>query len=247
MFQVRNSILHMSFKNVVYVISCLVSWFAIVGLWGFRLKIRGRQLCDLLYVLGSVRSFRRHRQVAEFVAKSLCSKDYSRELQLWPQTLPLVAEYLAWHLDDGRLMTAFLSEVLVPFWRLHPVAVQGHMSSYFNRCYKCLCKKVGVCKQKTIKQSQTLNKNKNSYEFIHVSAGNWDILPPGALVPHHAMAVASAASRAHRLPLDVRQVLCDALCDFGKFGYQRPASKRNRIVFLQLRFSKNRYWVSKWR
>lgn len=90
------------------------------------LSLTGRELCDFLYVVGAARSFRQHPIIAETLAKSLCrdAAHYDRELQLWPQTLPLVCEYLAWHLD-GRLMAQFLTSVLAPFWREHPFAVQG--------------------------------------------------------------------------------------------------------------------------
>ena len=104
------------------------------------LSLTGRELCDFLYVIGAARSFRQHPMVAETLAKSLCRDvaHYDRELQLWPQTLPLVCEYLAWHLD-GRLMTQFLASVLAPFWREHPFAVQGPLVLllvFFNTSFR---------------------------------------------------------------------------------------------------------------
>ena len=68
----------------------------------------------------------RHKDTFFFQHAHVTCSRYSRELQLWPQTLPLVCEYLVWHLDDPHLMKSFLTSVLVPFWRLHPAAVQGY-------------------------------------------------------------------------------------------------------------------------
>ena len=113
------------------------------------LSLTGRELCDFLYVIGAARSFRQHPIVAETLAKSLCrdAAHYDRELQLWPQTLPLVCEYLAWHLD-GRLMTQFLTSVLAPFWREHPFAVQGLLVSllvFFNTSFSNRIGVIGFC------------------------------------------------------------------------------------------------------
>lgn len=116
-------------------------WEAVPKLSG----LSGHKLCDLLYVLGAARSFRYHRRVAEEVAKSMVisQKEYSRELQLWPQTLPLVCEYLVWHLDDPHLMKSFLTSVLVPFWRLHPAAVQGALVPHHAMAVSSACARAG--------------------------------------------------------------------------------------------------------
>ncbi|CAE8720646.1 unnamed protein product, partial [Polarella glacialis] len=109
------------------------------------LRLSGRELCDLLFVLGKCRKFPRHTEVAEEVARALCSdpQAYSEELQLWPQTLPLVAEYLVWHLTDQLLMAAFLERVLAPFWRAHPASVQAALLPHHATAVSAACARCG--------------------------------------------------------------------------------------------------------
>ncbi|CAK9071322.1 unnamed protein product [Durusdinium trenchii] len=126
-------------------------------------RLGGREVCDFLHVLGACRTFQEHREVAEEVARSLlAAEEFVLELKLWPQTLPMVCQYLAWHLEDRRLLTEFLSQVLAPFWEQYPSAVQG------------------------------------------------------SLLPHHAMAVASACARSYQLPLHILETVRDAICRWAQ-------------------------------
>eukprot|EP00929_Paragymnodinium_shiwhaense_P073049 TRINITY_DN37118_c0_g1_i1.p1 TRINITY_DN37118_c0_g1~~TRINITY_DN37118_c0_g1_i1.p1 ORF type:complete len:579 (-),score=92.27 TRINITY_DN37118_c0_g1_i1:77-1813(-) len=112
------------------------------------LSLGGRGLCDLLHVLSTAKGFPRHEEVALLVADALChnSTDYRQELQMWPQTVPFVADYLARHAPDVVVLTAFLERVLTPFWQeevdLAIASLAPHhaaaVSAACDRCSKSL-------------------------------------------------------------------------------------------------------------
>ncbi|CAE7207826.1 unnamed protein product [Symbiodinium pilosum] len=108
-------------------------------------RLSGRELCDALFVLAASRRFQGHAEVAQEVAKTLCFhyEEYLPELQLWPQTLPLVSEFLAWYCRDRRLIGTFLRTVLAPFWRKHEVAVQGALVPHHAQAVSAACSSCG--------------------------------------------------------------------------------------------------------
>mmetsp|Transcript_35384 Transcript_35384/g.101649 ORF Transcript_35384/g.101649 Transcript_35384/m.101649 type:complete len:540 (+) Transcript_35384:168-1787(+) len=107
-------------------------------------NLGGRELCDLLHVLSRARGYADHAQVAATVAESLCveQKHWEGEISLWPQTLPLVTEYLSRHISDLRKLAVFLEHALVPFWRRYPGTVAAtllphHLSAVSGACVRC--------------------------------------------------------------------------------------------------------------
>ncbi|CAK0869306.1 unnamed protein product [Prorocentrum cordatum] len=83
-------------------------------------------------------------EVASAVAEALCEDPggYAAELQMWPQTLPLVSQYLSWHVPELRMLASFLERVLAPFWDEHPEAVAAallphHAFAVSAACARC--------------------------------------------------------------------------------------------------------------
>ncbi|CAJ1442543.1 unnamed protein product [Effrenium voratum] len=111
------------------------------------LSLSGRELCDFLHVLGTARQFEGHPDVAKELAQS--PWDRHGELKLWPQTLPLVCEYLVRHLRDRALLGRFLSAGLVPFWELHPGLVHGTLVPHHAMAVSQACAQVSLAPEAT--------------------------------------------------------------------------------------------------
>lgn len=112
-------------------------WDAIRGFPG-RTKaldlhdLGGRGLCDLLYVLSCAKDWAHHESVSLSLVDALCATfpDFELDLLMWPQALPLVAEYLSQHCRQPTVATRFLGQVLGPFWHRHPEIVKESLLSH---------------------------------------------------------------------------------------------------------------------
>eukprot|EP00443_Scrippsiella_acuminata_P062385 CAMPEP_0115424176 /NCGR_PEP_ID=MMETSP0271-20121206/27700_1 /TAXON_ID=71861 /ORGANISM="Scrippsiella trochoidea, Strain CCMP3099" /LENGTH=869 /DNA_ID=CAMNT_0002848977 /DNA_START=161 /DNA_END=2767 /DNA_ORIENTATION=- len=112
-------------------------------------SLGGRGLCDLLYVLTAARAWHGHREVGTSVVAALCgcsghmAVTLEAELLLWPQTLPLVAEFLARHVVERRVVTRFLERALAPFWARHPAPVAAALLPHHVLAISAACVQSG--------------------------------------------------------------------------------------------------------
>eukprot|EP00927_Polykrikos_kofoidii_P047415 TRINITY_DN41540_c0_g1_i1.p1 TRINITY_DN41540_c0_g1~~TRINITY_DN41540_c0_g1_i1.p1 ORF type:complete len:592 (+),score=87.33 TRINITY_DN41540_c0_g1_i1:79-1854(+) len=109
------------------------------------LALGGRGLCDLLHVFETSPSFRRHADVATATVDALCAdpRRFDEELQLWPQTLPLVANYLAKHAEKASIVATFLEELLVPFWGRRQSDVAACLAPHHAASVAAACARSG--------------------------------------------------------------------------------------------------------